>query len=254
MRSDDQKQAEVETYDGDSGRPSYNAYWNDDHYNKLIEYGPGGSFEAELQDISSRTRILFLGVGNGANAAAVKQAHPEAAVFGIELSAERVTKTFKQHGDEVSLARADAECLPFDDSSFDIVVAHAVLHHLPDWRGKGLNEIVRVLKVDGSFVFYEPGRYNPPAAFRRRFIPSDIHTPGEEPFDPRELRSELSVRFSNVEMTGHCLFSHILPVIDNYLPIPIPFSLTRLLYTGEQGLFNRTGPLPAWIVTGRADL
>src|SRR6202035_4231853 len=32
----------------------------------------------------------------------------------------------------VRTARADAESLPFPDSSFDLVLGHAVLHHLPD--------------------------------------------------------------------------------------------------------------------------
>lgn len=46
----------------------------------------------------------------------------------------------------------DAESLPFDDGSFDLVLGHAVLHHLPDldraWR-----EIHRVLKPGGVAVF-----------------------------------------------------------------------------------------------------
>src|SRR5579859_5710314 len=32
----------------------------------------------------------------------------------------------------VRTARADAESLPFADASFDLVLGHAVLHHLPD--------------------------------------------------------------------------------------------------------------------------
>ncbi|HTD78382.1 MAG TPA: class I SAM-dependent methyltransferase, partial [Chloroflexota bacterium] len=35
-------------------------------------------------------------------------------------------------GLEVRAARADAESLPFGGESFDLVLGHAVLHHLPD--------------------------------------------------------------------------------------------------------------------------
>ncbi len=35
-------------------------------------------------------------------------------------------------GCEIEVRAADAERLPYDDGSFDLVVGHAVLHHLPD--------------------------------------------------------------------------------------------------------------------------
>lgn len=46
----------------------------------------------------------------------------------------------------------DAEILPFEDNSFDLVVGHAVLHHIPDLE-LSLREVVRVLKPGGRFVF-----------------------------------------------------------------------------------------------------
>ena len=47
---------------------------------------------------------------------------------------------------------ADAEGIPYDDDTFDLVVGHAVLHHIPDVE-KSLREVVRVLKPGGRFVF-----------------------------------------------------------------------------------------------------
>jgi ubiquinone/menaquinone biosynthesis C-methylase UbiE len=62
-------------------------------------------------------------------------------------------------GLEVATAQADAEQLPFADESFDLVLGHAVLHHIPDlpraWR-----EFARVLKPGGTVLFAgEPSRY-----------------------------------------------------------------------------------------------
>ena len=54
---------------------------------------------------------------------------------------------------------ADAESIPYPDGSFDLVVGHAVLHHLPDVEG-ALREALRVLKPGGRLVFAgEPTRY-----------------------------------------------------------------------------------------------
>ena len=47
---------------------------------------------------------------------------------------------------------ADAESIPYDDATFDLVVGHAVLHHIPDVE-LALREVLRVLKPGGRFVF-----------------------------------------------------------------------------------------------------
>ena len=61
-------------------------------------------------------------------------------------------------GIEVETVATDAEALPFEDASFDLVIGHAVLHHLPD-LGQAFSEFHRVLRPGGTFVFAgEPSR------------------------------------------------------------------------------------------------
>jgi SAM-dependent methyltransferase len=53
----------------------------------------------------------------------------------------------------------DAETLPFENESFDLVFGHAVLHHLPDLDA-ALGEFRRVLRPGGTIAFCgEPSRY-----------------------------------------------------------------------------------------------
>jgi len=54
---------------------------------------------------------------------------------------------------------SDAEELPFEDGSFDLVLGHAVLHHIPD-LDRAAAEFLRVLRPGGSIVFCgEPSAY-----------------------------------------------------------------------------------------------
>jgi ubiquinone/menaquinone biosynthesis C-methylase UbiE len=62
-------------------------------------------------------------------------------------------------GLDVQTAVADAERLPFEDASFDLVLGHAILHHIPDLP-RAFGEFARVLAPGGTLLFAgEPSRY-----------------------------------------------------------------------------------------------
>ena len=70
----------------------------------------------------------------------------------LESNADRL-------GLEVTTKVADAERLPFEDESFDLVLGHAVLHHIPDLP-RAFREFERVLAPGGTIMFAgEPSRY-----------------------------------------------------------------------------------------------
>ena len=61
--------------------------------------------------------------------------------------------------EHVTTVRTGAERLPFDDGSFDFVLGHAILHHVPD-LDSAFREFKRVLRPGGAIVFCgEPSRY-----------------------------------------------------------------------------------------------
>jgi SAM-dependent methyltransferase len=87
----------------------------------------------------------------------------------LEANAERLRL-------EVTTAPADAERLPFADASFDLVLGHAVLHHIPDLP-QAFREFERVLAPGGTLMFAgEPSRYGDrlarvPKVLAGRFAP-----------------------------------------------------------------------------------
>jgi ubiquinone/menaquinone biosynthesis C-methylase UbiE len=61
-------------------------------------------------------------------------------------------------GLDVATEACDAAALPFDDDAFDLVLGHAVLHHLPD-LAVAFSEFRRVLAPGGTVLFAgEPSR------------------------------------------------------------------------------------------------
>jgi ubiquinone/menaquinone biosynthesis C-methylase UbiE len=73
-------------------------------------------------------------------------------------------------GIDVDAVACDAERLPFEDASFDLVFGHAVLHHLPN-LDQAFREFRRVLKPGGALAFAgEPSRYGDQiASYPKRF-------------------------------------------------------------------------------------
>jgi ubiquinone/menaquinone biosynthesis C-methylase UbiE len=72
---------------------------------------------------------------------------------------QRLAATADSLGVEVETVETEAETLPFEDESFDIVFGHAVLHHIPDLH-RAFAEFRRVLRPGGVVAFAgEPSRY-----------------------------------------------------------------------------------------------
>jgi ubiquinone/menaquinone biosynthesis C-methylase UbiE len=71
---------------------------------------------------------------------------------------ETLEANARKLGREVETAACDAAELPFPDASFDLVLGHAVLHHLPALE-RSFAEFARVLRPGGTLFFAgEPSR------------------------------------------------------------------------------------------------
>lgn len=100
---------------------------------------------------SGRDRdVLEIGVGMGCDHREWALACPRS-LTGVDLTQRAVDFT-REHlaleGLESDLRVADAESLPFEDGTFDIVYSWGVLHHSPDTPG-AFREVRRVLRPGG---------------------------------------------------------------------------------------------------------
>jgi ubiquinone/menaquinone biosynthesis C-methylase UbiE len=109
-----------------------------------------------LQD--TQGEVLEIGLGTGLNL----PYYPEAvsglhAVDPALLLPDRVAQRRKAAPFPIHLTQMSAETLPFDDRSFDCVVSTWTLCTIPD-PVKALQEVRRVIKPTGQFLFLEHGR------------------------------------------------------------------------------------------------
>lgn len=94
--------------------------------------------------------VLEIGVGLGADHQCFAAAG--ARLTGVDLTDRAVAHTRQRLaalGLQSSLQTADAEELPFDDASFDVVYSWGVLHHSPN-TAKAVDEVWRVLRPGGT--------------------------------------------------------------------------------------------------------
>ncbi len=109
-----------------------------------------------IKPLSSSKSISILDVGSGTGFVGktiLKYIAGNDTFCCYDLSVKMLIKAKEKLKDSPSDVKkrflcGDAESLPFKDSSFDVVAANAVLHHLPNYPSL-LKEIDRVLKQDG---------------------------------------------------------------------------------------------------------
>ena len=115
-------------------------------------FGPFAQRMAERALAMRPARILETAAGTGALTQALHEALPEAEIVATDLNqpmldvaAERV------RSDRVRFVQADAQELPFEDASFDLVVCQFGAMFFPD-RVRGHSEARRVLRDGGSYL------------------------------------------------------------------------------------------------------
>jgi SAM-dependent methyltransferase len=100
-------------------------------------------------------RSLEIGAGTGYFSLNLLQAGVVSEATCTDISPGMVAtlaSNAQRLGLTVKTARAEAESLPFANESFDLVLGHAVLHHLPNLR-RAFAEFHRVLRPGGRIVF-----------------------------------------------------------------------------------------------------
>ncbi len=153
---------DVNTRYHDAAAEEYDAKWG-------IDFGATGQEQVRqklVKALGGRSESfgagLEIGSGTGYFSLNLLQLGAIQSLTATDISAgmlKRLANTAKDLGLEAETVRTEAEELPFEDESFDLVFGHAVLHHIPD-LDKAFAEFRRVLRPGGAIAFCgEPSRY-----------------------------------------------------------------------------------------------
>ncbi|MEZ5854217.1 MAG: methyltransferase domain-containing protein [Hyphomicrobiaceae bacterium] len=121
-------------------------------------HAKGASLARLVELVGPKKDWVALDVATGAGHTAAQFAPHVAKAVASDLTPEMLEQVKKLAAEKklanVETAIADAEALPFDDQSFDLVTCRIAPHHFPN-IAKFLAEVHRVLKPGGTFALVD---------------------------------------------------------------------------------------------------
>ena len=132
-----------------------------DGLNRVISFGIDISWRKKVTKIVSRNnpkQILDIATGTGDLALMMSQVNPDK-IIGLDISAgmlevgkQKIAKA--NLSEKIEMVVGDSENMPFDDDTFDAITVSFGVRNFAN-LDKGLKEIRRVLKPNGTFVVLE---------------------------------------------------------------------------------------------------
>lgn len=169
---------------------------------------PNHVVEAQMQfctgqsiwpSLINNSRVLEIGAGECSYLKYFLERATPNLYIAQDLIAERMSVAKELgHYNRVVYIASDGLVLPFKDQSFDLCMAFGLLHHIPNLEDF-LQEITRVLKPSGNFIFRDPYANNPLIWLKYRF---GHKSDNEFPISGRQLKlalrnAGLEIRFLN---------------------------------------------------------
>lgn len=165
-----------------------------------IGCGPGWFWASVVNDLPDNLALTLADLSPGMLQEALERCHPLAFA-------------------EVTGRRADATALPFEDGSFDTVIAMHMLYHVAD-QAKAIAEMHRVLKLGGHLAVTTNGAGNMRGMYELTTVfGSPPYDPAGAAFGYETAERLMQAQFGNVTMTEHPAHMRITEPEDVFLAL-----------------------------------
>jgi SAM-dependent methyltransferase len=135
--------------------PVDHADWN---YHGLLGYVSRRRYNLVVRLLNREPveKLLEVGFGSGVFLPELRKHCRE--LYGVDSHecGDRVARALQENGVEATLKRAAAEAMPFEDESFDCIVAVSTLEFVTDLP-RAVRELSRILRPDGRAIVVVPG-------------------------------------------------------------------------------------------------
>lgn len=122
--------------------------------------------------------ILDVGCGPGVMLSRIIKQNGNIQACGIDFSAKMLEKAAELLQDKAQLVLGDADCLLWNDNTFDLVICNSSFHHYPEPLTV-LMEMRRVLKPDGRLIIADPWWSAPKRFFINLYLKSPLNLEGD---------------------------------------------------------------------------
>ncbi|MEK7187273.1 MAG: methyltransferase domain-containing protein [Patescibacteria group bacterium] len=108
--------------------------------------------------VQPKMRVLDVACGTGEVVLRLARRYPESTFWGVDGSRQMITEAKNKIGDlrNISFVVSNAEEVPFDEDSFDLIISSEAFHHF--WEPQEvLLVLAQKLKEEGRLLLVDPG-------------------------------------------------------------------------------------------------
>ena len=212
-----------------------------------------GNWIVSNYHISAGMKVLELGCGTGSLWIGRDELISQFGKLVLTDFSEGMLETARKNlgeKDQIEYRVADIQDLPFEDNTFDMVIANSMLYHVPDIN-KGISEVRRVLKDDGTFYCATLGENNFVEQLAEWFMLSGENFNPNHNFTMQNGAQKLKTAFSEIEARIYKDSLHITDIDDlvSYLT-----SLASLKALNDVPVERLKGIIAGHAVNGVVDL